>query len=44
MEALHRKVMKELTQIGAVVCLDYLPEKDLNAMLDSLYTELSAAS
>jgi hypothetical protein len=44
MEALHRKVMKELTQIGAVICLDYLPEKDLNAMLDSLYRELSAAS
>ena len=44
MEALHRKVMKELTQVGAVVCLDFLPEKDLDAMLDALYKEFSAAA
>lgn len=44
MEALHRKVMKEITQLGAVVCLDYLPEKTLSTMLDSLYKEFSAAA
>ena len=39
MEAAHRKVMKELTQIGAVVCLDYLPEAELDSLLDNLYNE-----
>jgi hypothetical protein len=43
MEGLHRMVMKELTQIGAVICLDYLPTKELNAMLDGLYSDLSNA-
>lgn len=42
MEDVHRKVMKELTQLGAVICLDYLPEQQLDALLDRLYRELSA--
>lgn len=42
MEGLHRRVMKELTQIGAVISLDYLPEAELDEMLDSLYGDLNA--
>lgn len=44
MEGLHRKVMKELTQIGAVISLDYLPEDELDSMLDGLYDEFGSAA
>lgn len=43
MEDLHRKVMKELTQIGAVISLDYLPELELDTLFDKLYRDLSTA-
>jgi hypothetical protein len=42
MEGTHRKVMKELTQIGAVICLDYLPEAELDSLLDNLYVEFGS--
>jgi len=44
MEAAHRKVMKELTQVGAVICLDYLPVKELDLLLDGLYKEFGSAA
>ena len=44
MEGLHRKVMKELTQIGAVISIDYLPEDELDSMLDELYEEFGSAA
>ena len=44
MEKVNRKVMVELTQIGAVVCLDYLPESDLDTLLDTLYDEFGSAA
>lgn len=44
MEETHRKVMKELTQVGAVICLDYLPECELDSLLDKLYFELGSAA
>lgn len=44
MENTHRKVMKELTQVGAVICLDYLPESELDSLLDKLYSEFGSAT
>lgn len=43
MENTHRKVMKELTQVGALICLDYLPECELDSLLDRLYSEFGSA-
>ena len=44
MEKMHRLVMKELTQVGAVISLDYLPDTELDLLLDNMYGEFGSAA